>query len=451
MNWIVLVVEFLLKFEILIFKFVIYYGKKLGGRRLNYVDALNWLNSLTKLNVERYNLSAINKLLENLGRPDRKLKFVHIAGTNGKGSVAKMCSEVLVASGKKTGLFISPHILNFNERIQINGKFITNYDLLFLVNKIRPVVENLTKIGVFCSKFDVLTAIAFVYFDLNKCDIVVLEVGLGGRLDSTNVILNSEISIITKIGFDHENVLGTTLQQIAFEKAGIIKQNGVCVCSSCESEQVCKVLKQVCLKKNAELIVAYAPENEEIDFMHTCFRFQGVKFCLGLCGFFQLENAMIVITAMLKLGISIQCVKIALERVRWPARFEVFNNKQPVLILDGAHNVDGVLALKQALFLCPFQPKIGVVSMLERKNYKNVLKELKFMNFNKVVLTQMCDDGVAAVENLQKYAKFYDLNFVVEKNFVNALKIAENFATKQGVVVVFGSLYFVSQVRKILC
>lgn len=413
---------------------------------MNFDEAFSWLNSLSNFKMSSYNLVAINELLEKLDRPDKNLKYVHIAGTNGKGSVAKMCSEALIVSGKKTGLFISPHILSFNERIQINGKFIKDSELLRLIEHIKPVVEKIAEGGVFCSQFDVITAAAFTYFNLSRCDIVVLEVGLGGRFDSTNVIFDSEISIITKISFDHEKELGSTLQKIAYEKAGIIKKNGVCVCSAFESDQVLQVLKEVCFQKNAQLVLASMAENIDVKYDKTTFDFEGEHFNLNLKGAFQVENAMIAITAMALLGISVRNLKVALGRVFWPARFEILKT-EPVLILDGAHNVDGVKALKLALDRCFLVPKIGVFSMLERKNYSDVLKELQYFNFEKIILTQMNEPGVVKVEQLQNLAQTYNLNFVTEKNYNKALNIADTLATSKGLILVFGSLYFVSQVR----
>lgn len=412
-------------------------------------EAIKWLKKLEGFKIERYGLDGISSLLDRIDRPDANFEIIHVTGTNGKGSVSKICSEALIFSGKKTGLFISPHILSLNERIQVNGEFIADENLIKLIEFIRPFVEKLHEEGFFCSQFDVLTAIAFEHFRRSCCDVVVLEVGMGGRLDSTNAVLSSKISIFTKISIDHVKELGGILTEIAFEKAGIVKENSLCVCSELEPVEVFGVLKEVCRRKNAHLIKAYRFDYVDYGFDSTCVWFNNFKIKLGLKGSFQVENAAIALTAMLKFGLEFRFIKEAIEGARWPARFEIFKGR-PCVVLDGAHNVDGIKALKAALVPCKLTPKVGVFSMLATKNYAGALKEISSMDFSKLIITQMNEKNVVKATILYEIAKSYGLNCVVVKNCSEAVEQAKSLATEDGVVVIFGSLYFAGQVRKFL-
>ncbi len=412
-------------------------------------DTLNWLKNQEKFRVDRYDLTAIEALLNEFGWPEKGLRFVHIAGTNGKGSVAKFCSASLTAWGKKTGLFVSPHVLDFRERIQINDEFISQDDLINLIGLIRPIVEKLKFKGVFCSCFDVIFAIALKHFSLNRCEFVVVETGMGGRLDSTNIIPASEVAIITKIGLDHVKELGSSLKKIAFEKAGIIKKGSCCVCSAFEPSEAFEVIERTCEMHKVRLIEAFDVQNVVCGFNFNSFDCYGYHFETKLCGPFQIENAAIAITALFQIGVSKAAVQKGFKSAFWPVRFEKFKGF-PVVILDGAHNEDGFLALSRALRLCQFEPKVGVVSMLKTKDYSKALKHVKVMGLKKIILTQMNDEEVVEVGMLKRAADEHGLNSVCVVDWHEALDLAKNEATFDGAVVVFGSLYFAAQVRKVL-
>lgn len=412
-------------------------------------DELNWLKEQEKFRADRYDLTAIEALLIELCRPEKGLRFVHIAGTNGKGSVAKFCSASLVSWGKKTGLFISPHVLDFRERIQINDEFIAQADLISLIGLIRPIVEKLKFKGVFCSCFDIIFAIALKYFNLNGCEFVVVETGMGGRLDSTNIIPAPEVAIITKIGFDHVKELGGSLEKIAFEKAGIIKKGSCCVCSAFEPAEAFEVVERICETHKVRLVEAFDVQNVVCGFNFNLFDCCGYHFETKLCGPFQIENAAVAITALFQIGVSRIAVQKGLKSAFWPARFEKFKGF-PTVILDGAHNEDGFLALSRALQLCQFEPKVGVLSMLKTKDYNKALKHVKLMGLEKIVLTQMSDEEVVEVGMLKRAADEYGLNAVCVVDWREALNFAKNEATFNGAVVVFGSLYFAAQVRRFL-
>ena len=312
---------------------------------LEYIHNVKWRGS--KLGLER-----TKGLMTTLGNPEKKLKFVHVAGTNGKGSTSACIASVLKEAGYKTGLFISPYIICFNERMQINGENISDEDLEQLTNEIRPIADAMEDSP---TEFELVTALAMMYFHKKECDIVVLEVGMGGRLDSTNVIDTPELAVITAIGYDHVKELGPTLNDIAGEKAGIIKHNGDVVIYGGEPE-ITDVIEKKCVEQNARLI--------KTDFSRITvngFLLDGIKFIfepyaemtLPLVGSYQPYNAALAITAVELLrnkGYKIDDSDIlnGIAKVKWPGRFEVIG-KNPVFILDGSHNPQGMEATAGSL------------------------------------------------------------------------------------------------------
>ena len=201
-----------------------------GDFMFDYNEAVNYIHSFLKFGVKP-GLERISLLLNELGNPQNDLKFLHVAGTNGKGSTSTMLSEILIDAGYKTGLYTSPYVFDFNERIRVNSQNIPNDDLAALISRIEPVITRLNKKGVVITEFEIITAAALLYYKEQNCDYVVLEVGLGGRFDATNIISKPEVSVITSISYDHINILGSTIEEIAFEKCGIIKENSRVVTS----------------------------------------------------------------------------------------------------------------------------------------------------------------------------------------------------------------------------
>ena len=415
---------------------------------MTYEEAMGWLENVPAFSVKRYDLGAVSKLLERLGNPHNKLKYIHIAGTNGKGSTAVFCSSCLVEAGFKTGMFTSPHILSYRERMQINGTMISREQLLEIIEMIRPNVEFLENNGIVCSNFDITTAIAMSYFCSNNCDMVVLEAGMGGRLDSTNVILPPEAAILTHVSRDHTNELGADIAQIAREKAGILKPGSVCICDRNQPDEVKNVIGSICLSKGVELIYSHDPCVEMCDASENVWRYDGVCYRTKLIGQHQISNAMLAITALLKMGINEKYIKRGIYLAHIPARLEKIC-EAPLTILDGAHNPDGVTALSKSLTLLKQTPLIGIVSMLKTKDYLTALSKIKD-RFDKLIITEMDFDGAVSAECLFKAAIGLKFNALVEKNPHIAIKIARNLAGRDGAVVLFGSLYFCSQVRNIL-
>ncbi|MBM3158022.1 MAG: bifunctional folylpolyglutamate synthase/dihydrofolate synthase [Chloroflexi bacterium] len=329
---------------------------------MNYAAALDFL--LSRTDYERYpgfnyairfDLRRMDDLLQRLGNPHRSARSVHIAGSKGKGSTSAMIAAALQAAGYKVGLYTSPHLLTLRERIQVDGKPILKSELESVVAKIKPHVEAVDRDGTYgeLSTFELLTTAAFVYFQQRNVDYQVLEVGLGGRLDATNVVM-PEVCVITSISLDHTDVLGDTLAKIAAEKAGIVKERRTVV-SSPQAEEAAAVIRYTCLKKNAPLISV----GNDVTWQKTGSNLSGqsleVNGCKGtyqvtipLLGAHQLDNAATAVAALETLGLSRADMEKGLANTRWPGRLQVLGRK-PLLVIDGAHNRDSAKKLKDAL------------------------------------------------------------------------------------------------------
>lgn len=303
-----------------------------------YIHSLYWRGS--KLGLER-----TVELCRLLGDPQKNLRFIHVAGTNGKGSTCAMLSRVLCAQGYKTGLFVSPFVDRFNERIQLNDMPIPDDDLAALVSEIAPTVDAMKSLP---TEFEVITAVAFLYFARQKCDYVVLEVGLGGELDSTNVIETPLLSVITAIDYDHMHILGNTIREIAQAKAGIVKDNGVVLFYG-EHQEALPVIAEACERHHASLHVCDRSTivPEAYDLHGQTFSYQGYAHLkLGLLGEYQMNNAATVIDAvelLRKQGVAIsdEALRTGLLTTKWPARFELLREAPPFFV-DGGHNPHGV-------------------------------------------------------------------------------------------------------------
>jgi dihydrofolate synthase/folylpolyglutamate synthase len=318
---------------------------------MSYEETLRYIHNV-KWQGSKPGLDRTRELLKSLGNPEKPLKFVHIAGTNGKGSTAACIASILTAAGYTTGLYTSPYILRFNERMQVNGAHITDEELEALTNEIRPFADAMKDAP---TEFELITALAMKYFLYKKCDIVVLEVGMGGELDSTNVIDVPEAAVITAIGLDHTAELGPTLKDIASAKAGIIKKGGDVVIYGGEKE-VEEVFEHTCRKKSAVLhrtdfskLTVHAYDLAAIRFDYVPYR----NIMLPLLGTYQPKNAALSITAVEVLRskgwkISDDDILAGLSRVYWPGRFEILMHN-PVFILDGAHNPHGIEATSDSL------------------------------------------------------------------------------------------------------
>jgi len=368
-------------------------------------------------------LSNMRILLKKLGNPERKLRCIHIAGTNGKGSVCAMVSSVLTEAGYKIGMYTSPHLKKFNERIRINNKFISDRDVAKYYLEVKNYVTNQ-------SFFEITTAMAFLYFLDRKVDYAVIEVGMGGRLDSTNLI-TPLISVITNIGYEHEKFLGDTIEKIAYEKAGIIK-NGIPVVAGAKGTAL-KTIRNIANERNSELHAAKKTNK---------------KMKLGLKGGFQQQNAAIAAKALEILAdkkiikINNKNVENGLKKARWPARFQFVSKN---VLIDSAHNPDGFKVLFNELKKLDYERLVLVAGFSMDKNIK---KASSIINSNKkikeIILAQADNERAMKAEDTGKYFK----NAVIIKNSKKALDYAKKIAGKNDLILVCGSIYLIGEVIK---
>ncbi len=312
---------------------------------MNAVEAINYIHSVTWMG-SRPGLDRISELCHAMGDPQSSLRVIHVAGTNGKGSFCSMLSSILRESGYRVGLFTSPYVLEFGERIQLDGEMISGEDLAEVTEYVKGFADKMADPP---TEFELLSAIAFEYFKRKSCDFVVLEAGLGGRLDSTNVISESVLSVITGISLDHTGVLGDTIEKIAAEKAGIIKEGCPVLVGAVEAS-VLDVIAGRAEECHAPLFeVEYdGIRDETFSLDGTSFLLDGEAYKLSLLGAYQVRNAAAVLSAVKALrsrdvDIPETAVKRGLEKAAWRARFELIH-KNPTVVYDGAHNPEGVLA-----------------------------------------------------------------------------------------------------------
>lgn len=388
---------------------------------MTYDEALEYIHSAPKFSKELGN-RALKIILERLGNPENDLKFIHIAGTNGKGSTAAMTESIFRRAGYKTGLFTSPFIERFNERIRFCGDEI---DDLHLADFTERVVRCMEENDTYLSEFAIIFVISLLYFKERKCDIVVLEAGLGGRLDATNAINKAEIEIITKIGLDHMQYLGNTKESIALEKCGIIKENSVVVTNSEQDGGVMEVIRRCCDEKNARLLIAENP-----DFL------QAVP---SLGGDFQKYNAAAAACSARALGIGEDVIKYGIEHTFWPGRFEWITDR---ILLDGCHNADGAAAFSKSAQKINKSMTI-VTCAMEDKDTLSIAHELSEVT-DSVVVTKLDMPRAAACE---KYADDFKNCGVKAKIIENPYEAIKYALSKSDVCAVCGSLYLIGEVR----
>lgn len=403
---------------------------------MKYNETLNYIHSLGRFS-HKASLERITTVCAKLCNPQNNFKAIHIAGTNGKGSTCAFVSSVLMTAGYKVGTFVSPYITDFCERIQINGEYISHDDLCRLAQTVADT-------GIILTEFEFITAVGFLYFSENKIDVVVIETGLGGRFDATNVICKPLVSVITKIGLDHTAVLGDTLSQIAAEKCGIIKGNNV-VTSHNQPEEAMSVIK------------SYSPyvktpdttnlKDIKCSALGNSFVYNDVYYETSLGGDYQIENALVAIETLKNCGLTIneKHIKAGLQSAFIPARLEVVS-RDPLIIIDGAHNPDGADALVQ--ILKEYNGSTAIIGVMRDKNYKDVLsKTLPFCK-NAICVKPDVPRALSA-EELASKAQKYGKNIFVADSLEKATYLAKEKANGKPIFV-FGSLYLASQIRPLL-
>ena len=420
----------------------------------------NYLDKFQRIS-ENNSLDAIKILMEKLENPERKCKIIHIAGTNGKGSVLEMLNSILLKQGYKVGKFISPHLIEFNERICINNKPILDEELIEIIEYLKPIIEEYNKTNNNPLRhFDVITAIAFIYFAKNKCDFVLLETGMGGLLDSTNVA-DAIISIITSIGYDHMKTLGSTLKEIATHKAGIIKKNSDTVFLQLENEQenidVLSIINQKCIaeKNNLHYIKRNNIKNYSYNNKYQYFDYDNYsKIAINLKGKVQIYNAAICIKAVQILNkkgykVTEESIKYGLANTVHLGRFETLLEK-PTIIYDGAHNtpaIENFIKNMEQYYL--EKEKIYIVSILKKKDYSKILKLLSKDEKSTIYVTSGNDKNLyCPKEILYEEAKKYTKNvkkMELEKAFYETIK-----QNSSKVTAIIGTFYIYGDIKKII-
>lgn len=420
---------------------------------MTYAEAVSYLLSVgQELRGVKFDLANISRLLEELGHPERAWKSVHIAGTNGKGSVAAMLEAALRGAGHRTGLYTSPHLVRINERIRVAGEEISEADFAAVSADVLAAVECLLASGALPappSFFECLTAIGFEHFRRARCAIAALEVGMGGRLDATNVV-TPLVSVITRVDLDHEAYLGHALEQIAFEKAGIVKEGGVVV-SAPQNPEAAAVIERVVRDRGARLVRAQENALE---------RANG-RLRLALPGRHQVANAAVVVAVVEELRrqgwrISPEALAEGLATVRWPGRLEWVEGK-PALLLDGAHNPAGARALHAYLretLGCPERVGSGrrMVLLFGAMRDKAVaeMADLLFPPAAAIVLTRPRQKRAATPQALAELTRHLNPCLLERDDPREALQAARELAGPEGLVVVTGSLYLVGEIRQLV-
>ena len=409
---------------------------------LAYIDGVRWYGS--KPGLER-----IAALLDKLGAPQKALKLLHVAGTNGKGSCAAMTASVLKAAGYRVGLFTSPYLFRFNERMQINGREIEDGVLAALVTEIRPLADAMEDHP---TEFELMTAAALLWYQRERCDIVVLEVGLGGRFDATNIIDAPEAAVIMNIGLDHTAILGDTVEKIAAEKAGIVKPGGDVVLYQ-QKESVEAVVRAACDAAGAALHVAdfsqIAPEFDSLQ--GQVFSYRGEAYAIPLPGDHQLRNAAVVIEVAQVLRargwkISQDALEHGLYAVSWPARFEPVH-EDPCVIVDGGHNPQCARTVTDNLLrYFPEQRRVLLVGVLADKDYPSLCGILNEAADAFVCVTPDSERALPAAELAAHLARF-GKPVTACGSIPEGMETALAQAGQDGMVCAVGSLYMAGELR----
>ncbi|MFL0194565.1 bifunctional folylpolyglutamate synthase/dihydrofolate synthase [Clostridium sp. WILCCON 0269] len=441
---------------------------------MNYKDTLQYINNIAKFGVN-LGLERTEKILELLGSPHKKIKTLHVAGTNGKGSITVMISKILMEAGFKVGMYTSPYLEEFEERIQINGENISHDDLSRVVTKVSKIVDRVLELGYDNpTEFEIITCAMFYYFWEKNVQIAVIEVGLGGRFDSTNVMIPFSreygggvmASIIASISYDHMNILGDTLEKIAYEKAGIIKK-GIPVILYPQLKSVEKVIVKACQEKGSELIKVplnssnLIGENkvdsrskEYIQHIEVCTKQFNYDIKLSLLGKHQLLNCAAALFAVEQLSrydilVDKSVILKALSNVSWNGRLEVMN-RNPLIVIDGAHNTQGISMLKENVrTYFKYKHMILILGILADKEVDTMVKTIVPLAERVIAVTPNDARGEEA-NKLRTIIKKYNSNCEAFDNYEEAYRKAFSYCGEEDLLLISGSLYMVGDMRKII-
>lgn len=423
---------------------------------MNYNEALEYVETVSKYGIVP-GLDSIRELCRRLGNPQEDLKFVHIAGTNGKGSTLAYVSTILQSAGYRVGKYISPVIFEYRERIQIGKRMITKAALCEGLELIREICDKMVEDGFHHpTPFEIETALAFWYFQREQCDIVVLETGMGGLMDATNLITTTQVAVLTSIGMDHMQYLGKTLAEIAAQKAGIIK-NSCYVVSMKQKQEAMTVIEEVCRQKSCELCVSDGSQATHIRYgmEKQSFDYAGYKKLeITMAGKFQIDNAALavdVIKALEKCGyvISEKALRKGLMETQWKGRFSLIG-KRPFFVVDGAHNEDAAQKLADSIeFYFTNKRIIYIMGILRDKEYEKVIALTEKYADQIITVTPANPRAMHAYELAQEIARVHP-NVTAVDSLEEAVEMSYLLAGRDDVIIAFGSLSYLGDLMNVV-
>ena len=424
-------------------------------QKYNYKEAISFFEELPHFEPPKNNknpkkdffsLDAELSLLERLGTPQNYLNYVHVAGTNGKGSTVSYITSILMEAGKTVGTFASPFLFRYNELFKVNNVDITDEDFAEIFSMVKPAYDELASEGIYPSEYEILTVMSFLYFREKNCNIVVMEVSLGGRLDTTNVIPAPLATVITPISYDHMSILGNTLTEIATEKAGIIKTGTIVVTPIMQNPEVKNVLEKTCSEKAVRLVYFDSPKVIERSLQGQVFEFNGVNYRTKLLGTYQIDNAAQAICTCIKLRdkgfkISDEAIAQGIAKAEWFGRFTIVK-ENPYVIIDGGHNRQGAAVLRQSLEeYFPGKKITFILGLLADKEVDIILDELMPIA-DKCYVTAVSNKRTMEPLDLAKMIGARDVEaIIIEKKipYDRILKESE-------VICIAGSLYLIKEI-----
>ncbi len=424
---------------------------------MKYEEAMEYIEECNRLGSVP-GLDSIRRLTDALNNPQDKLTFIHVAGTNGKGSVSSFIASGLKNAGYKVGRYISPTIFTYRERFQINDRLISKKELGELMEQVKEACDQIVANGYpHPTSFEIETAVAFLYFAKKECDVVVLETGMGGRLDATNIIPSPKLCVLTSISMDHMQFLGDTLAAIAAEKCGIIKA-GTTVVSTKQDAEVMEVVEGVCASQKVELIVADTARVSKVKqgLEKQSFIYDGVKYEISLSGSYQIENAVLAVWALKWLSengfekITEQKMIKGLHETVWKGRFSVIA-KKPYFIVDGAHNVAAAEKLVESIrFYFTNRKIVYIMGMFRDKEYEKVIEITAPLASQIITVATPGNPRALPALDLAVAVREVNTNVTSADSLEEAVEMSYLFADKDSVIIAFGSLAFLGQLMSIV-
>ena len=418
-----------------------------GGKLMTPTEAIEYIHSRLTFGIHP-GMERIRALCAALGNPQDELRFIHVAGTNGKGSTSTMISCMLSAAGYRTGLFTSPYVIDFRERMQIDGEMIPPEELASTVERVKLACDELDKRGIVATEFETLTAAAFLWYKERKCDVVVLEVGLGGLLDSTNIIKTPLVSVITSISMDHTAILGNTIAEIAAQKCGIIKPRGVTVMYPEQSADARRVIEETAQREKNKLAVPDMTACRVVDetIRGTDIIYGSLNLRIPFAGDHMIKNALTAVTAVRECGLNVsgEAIEQGMKNAVMPARMELIGEN---IILDGGHNEGCASALKAFLERFTSGRRVAVCALMGDKDCDTYLR-LTAPLFEKMYLTAPDNPRSMNPEALSKLANKYCADCTPVSDPTEACRMAINDIKQNGgTFVTCGSFYLAGEVR----